>query len=344
MTGILALVERVLGILLSVLGLTAAIRQDTLHAAQEHSDFLIEGIVTTAGVTIAHPTWGLQAIHNELVAEFTLLNGEINLIHGEVDAILSILTPAPPDTTAIANAVWGYNNGGTSYRLYPAFSLLEIAHTRLVQQDHTNVRRLWDAPIFGVQQPELMVGVSSEFFGNTPEPDFADIRSSDTVLTWLTRTELHFTWAYDPSAGLCQTTDALPGGAVFWCLLSAAAFDQMKVGALQTPPIWPGIPGAVLGTPVAIAADMSIAGPLDGVLVHITAVPPGTGDYSTGTAHHYRHPGWLMFVSDNGDFDAFQWVDWSDGVLTPQLMASAASVSLKFRVGVTGTVTPWSLA
>lgn len=107
------------------------------------------------------------------------------------------------------------------------------------------------------------------------------------------------------------------------------------------PPIWPGITGVRLGTPVALTPMLTLAGPMNGVVVTITSVPAGQGSYDYNGLTEYRYIGSLTFLSDRGDAEHYQQLGFQSAVYTPRTMHSAASVHLRTYAGVSGTITPW---
>lgn len=180
---------------------------------------------------------------------------------------------------------------------------------------------------------------------DTPLPDWGDILPGETRLQWLTRTEPLFTWDESPTGVIHGLyTPAGDNAPDWWFDLSESEFQRLngQVTSNQAP-IWPGLDGVTLGESVALAGDVTVPGPLHGVIVDITAVPPGTGTYqSEGQISYYRRA-WLVFVSDNGDGDEFQWVNWQHGVYTPKRLASAASCVIHSASGVAGSATPWTV-
>lgn len=339
----LALLERIIGIVVQVLGVLFNVQQLTQHAAQEHEPFALETIASNAANTVNHPTYGNAAIKAALDAEFALLNGEISLIHSSVDYIQGALTPYPPNAAANAQAVWSYNNGGFAYGGFAAWYQLELAHRRLVQIAHD-----WQAPSFGASlftlyTPTLHVGVSTEYLPFRPAPDFDTIGDYATVLDWLTATEPNLTWAYDSTSGLCVSQDAVAGDAVWTCLLTQADFALLGAKGRTGPPVWPGLANVDLGTPVALATDLTITTPMHGVLVEITAVAAkyNTFKFSYDGLTSYRKLGALTFLTDRGDAEQFQFLSFELAIYCPKEMAEAASLKLECAVGTTGTVTPW---
>lgn len=125
-------------------------------------------------------------------------------------------------------------------------------------------------------------------------------------------------------------------------ILAAIAAIPTATPAL-VPPIWPGIANVTLGTPVAISAGFTVAGPLDGLLIEISYVPPLTGRYLFDGVPSYTHIGQVAFVSDNGDYEYPQNLGFQNQLVTPKLMVRAQSAVVRAKQAVTGTVTPWTI-
>jgi hypothetical protein len=105
---ILRIVAQVLAIVLDLVGISNLIRQNTQNAAQEHQPYAIEGIVTTAGLSIANPTYGLAAAHTERQAILTAiaaLNAPVLSAIAALPAGSDIVIPPAGDN---AEAVWLY--------------------------------------------------------------------------------------------------------------------------------------------------------------------------------------------------------------------------------------------
>lgn len=109
------------------------------------------------------------------------------------------------------------------------------------------------------------------------------------------------------------------------------------------PPIWPGLARVTVGTGVPIATGFNVPGPLDGVIVNITGVPPNTGQYSFNGSPSWTHIGALAFVTDNGQKEFAQSFGFESAIITPKTMVQAASAVGRAKQGLAGTVYPWTI-
>jgi hypothetical protein len=180
-----------------------------------------------------------------------------------------------------------------------------------------------------------------------PPIDPSTILSSDaTVLDWLNREYAvpGITWGTSGSNYVQGTDSYASNNVIYTCTLSQEDFDAIKAALYpvgQTAPVWPGLANVTLGTPLALSDGLTVPGPLDGVLIDITAVPPSTGFYPFGTLLSYSHIGGIVFVDDNGDLEEALGIGPQSQVQTPRSMSQADHAILRLKSGVTGTVTPW---
>lgn len=113
--------------------------------------------------------------------------------------------------------------------------------------------------------------------------------------------------------------------------------------APKVPPVWPGLSGVTLGPPVALSTGVTVTGPMDGVIVQLTSVPPDTEHYEFDTELSYVHIGALAFANDDDALEGFQPFSFGKHLLTPQRMVRASACYLRCALGVVGTVTPWTV-
>jgi len=191
------------------------------------------------------------------------------------------------------------------------------------------------------------------------DPDFSNVEAGDTLLSFLQREYPTITWVAIPVPNLVDAhrLGFLCTGAGFsvWIgptftlpeLQASHADVAISEGFLadtNTPPVWPGIDGVTLGTPVALSEGLTITTPMDGVLIAISAVD----QYKTWFTYHnikaYRHVGSLAFFSDNGELEEYQLVAFEEGVYTCRYMKRAAGVKIRTAGGTVGTVTPWLIS
>jgi hypothetical protein len=151
----------------------------------------------------------------------------------------------------------------------------------------------------------------------TNSPTIADVRSDLSTIRGDNATTLK---------GLSDKLDAISG----------------KIDALGLPqPGYPGPDYVTFGDPVAITTDMTIEGPLDGAIYHVTAAPATLAKSNIGGFTSWYRLGQAAFESEDGYLDAFQQVNWDHGTLLPRGMLNPAALVLHWTGGVTGTVTPW---
>jgi hypothetical protein len=356
----LPLIQRILAIVGEMLGIVQQVLGITQTAAQEHTKYAIETIASNGTNVLIHPTYGnsaLKAMLDTITSNQSTILTAINSIRtsqGGGDTV--ILPPTPPP---------GYGGGSTAAQVW-AYVLPSAVRLEDTTADQTinliyNVAQ-WlnrqsahpasEAPFFTVSG-EGAHGTSNTVGWARPIPDWTDIRSTDTVLSWLTRTEVNLGgWAYDASSGTCYTYWSGSSGAITRvdCRLSDADLQAIRAGyanrvpGTQSAPVWPGIANVTLGTPVAIANGASSAEVCDGVIVAITAVPSDQGAYTFDTQKSYVHLGQLAFIDDNGEYEDGQNFGFQAGIITPKRMAQAAGFVMRVKGGVTGTVTPWVTA
>jgi len=105
--------------------------------------------------------------------------------------------------------------------------------------------------------------------------------------------------------------------------------------------MWPGIDNVQLGTPVELAESAVIDGPMDGILLAVTAVNPKVGSYNVDTFTSYFRGGYIIFISHEGHADTTQFIGPADGVLCPKGMTEAGSVVVVLNGAAQVTITPW---
>lgn len=107
-------------------------------------------------------------------------------------------------------------------------------------------------------------------------------------------------------------------------------------------PLWPGLAGVTLGTELPLADDLSVPGPLHGLLFTITASAPRAQSYLFGTVASWARVGQVLFVTDRGDYERSQTFGIDRQVLTPVTMERAASALIRLNANWEGTVRPWT--
>jgi hypothetical protein len=248
-----------------------------------------------------------------------------------------------PSDSDNADAVWGYVNGATpAPGTYAVNAQLAEAWGVLTELYRSGAWRINGSPWFTVEWPGAPITYLSTAFAY-PTPDWSAIGAYTSVVDWLNATDTSGrTWALDPDAGLATTFDTLPGEQWYAlrCLLRDADVYPM---AGRLPPVWPGLANVTLGAPIALSADLELAGPMDGVLISITTPPTGLGKFVIGDRTWWYRLGQIAFVSDNGEVEPWQYLAWDQSVYCPRQMAHAASALIRCLAGAEGTATPWVL-
>lgn len=338
---ILAALERILYLLLSLVGLGQALGIKLDKTATESTPYRIQGQVDWIGQQLTGQPWSLPVLHNQLTAIIATLDG-INAPVLDAIAALpagSAFPPIPSDADN-AQAVWQY--------VVP-----------LMSGEHTGTL-LEYAGIFGFHAGDIMMMRPStspyflyhsnawdprQYHGDHgyPTGDWTDLLPADTRLTWLTRTEPSKVWHEEAIDGTvwCYYNEASPYAEQVFFALTEMEFQGQKATRLAVAPIWPGLANVTLGDPVALGSDVTIPGPLDGVLIALTTPPSGLSSFSMGGQTWYYRAGQVAFVSDNGDTETWQYITWTNALYCPRAMVRAASAILRGLAGVEGTVTPW---
>jgi hypothetical protein len=343
MTAILAIVTRLLGLVAELLGIATLIRGFAENSAQEHSPYLIEGIVTTAGLSIANPTYGLAAAHAEreaILAAIAALNAPVLAAIAALPAGSALVNP--PSSGDNADAVWlatlplsGGLIAGTAqqYAGYFALRAGEMGGWRTPDNPYFVYRGwLWDHT-----KPLPDHG--------WPTGDWLDISADDTRLTWLTRTEPSYAWTLDQYSGMVQA-ESYQGGTSRFTLTEPqfkAVRDQLAGATPNHPPTWPGVADVTLGITVPCAESTVLELPMDGLLILITSYPATRSRWGAPPYLSVYHTGRLAFVTDNGDVEEFQYMGWTNAIYTPRSMKRAAGVVIFLEPNVEAAATPWDI-
>lgn len=291
---------------------------------------------------------------------------QTNNIYAGTQAIVPV-TPPPAgyggDSAAdVAIAVWGYllgtlNAQGQNHNI-TAGNLLgflgTLANIYGGKDGQGDIRTPWFrwvskdseytcSPPWGTALPPWNV---------VPHLDFTLVQADDTVLSYLAREYPAWDWTTDDPMGGTNS------GRVWALVLNEAPYvwlrctltDQdlhhltttVEVTAI-TPPVWPGIANVTLGEAVAFNDLIEVDGPMDGVLIAYTTPPSKVSIYSFGRYTAYGRAGQLAFVSDNGQVEEEQWLQFNQALYTPKAMARAASCLVRPIAGQEGTITPWTV-
>lgn len=346
---LIAVVGEILGIVQVIQGIAA-----TLATAQQVTDIAAE--VKDIQLKVNDSVIGLAALRDQLdliytqeVASFGTIEAALALVpktgdtypySGDVSSGGSNMT-----SDAIATAVWVYRGPTTDDN---AIDLLEDAAVPNIMQAN------WLQSVASYQDavweylPDTNIDHSPSGSNGLPTFDFSTIIGADaTAVDWLNR--LAGAPVYSDFGG------GVPGffsdnGAVFYApKLNQGAFASMKQGlgltaTNVTPPVWPGLAGVILGDPVDISLSFTVDGPMDGIIVAIATYPTLKGQYTYDDMISALKIGAIAFVSDNGDAEFIQGLGFLNEVYCPKSMTHATSCKVRTVSGITGTITPWSLA
>src|SRR6185295_18764770 len=98
-----------------------------------------------------------------------------------------------------------------------------------------------------------------------------------------------------------------------------------------------------IGTPHALADQLTITAPMDGVSIVIDSTPARLSFWQFDDLRSYRNVGALSFFTDDLDQEPAQSIAFDEGVYTPKHMVRAAGVKIRLTGGVTGTIYPWTI-
>lgn len=249
------------------------------------------------------------------------------------------------DPTSVAGYVWGYSLPGSG-------------QTAGDQQDNAgNLGRnlgsigamfeTYTSPWFR-HGGTWSSNVGPDGYGSDPIFPIANILSTDTLPVFLDRESYWTGWTDPTGSGYYEIAEGTGSDFVYMTTITAAEFLVLRDGvvpgaAALVPPIWPGLAKVTLGTPVTLTAATVISGPMDGILIALTAVPPNKPYYVLGTQTATAHIGQVSFEDDNDDMEYPQNLSFANQVYCPQSMAFALACMVRCIPGVVGTATPWTI-
>lgn len=189
-----------------------------------------------------------------------------------------------------------------------------------------------------------------------PQPDWSVWTGpGQSVADILNAQELSYQWAmtqgetdYVGYAYRPAWTGA-PSTNVLWCIVAQWMLPFVSGSGLITdaskrrnlPPVWPGLDNVTLGEAVALDVALTIAGPMDGVIVELSSVGEDRDFYSFNGQLSYPHLAALAFADDNGAIECYQPISFAKHILTPSRLWRAETCYIRCDPFVSGTVTPW---
>jgi hypothetical protein len=301
------------------------------------------------------PGFGLAAISGQIAALDANLITSTNAILTAVGSpqqdgspvTLPTTPPAGYDVNTVAADVWGFplftgefGAGAAGEQLYLVYANAAVIPSKTFIH--------WEgAP--GFLMADYPVTDLALVPSDNPTPLLSTILPTDTPLSWLLREDSGHSWHYGfPSSdyvGAAGTSSA--GG--FWVLdYNPAQWTQLLaelfgVGSSVSAPIWPGLSGVTLGSSVALVDGLVVTGPLQGVVVTITAVPTPISYYPFGSIKSYVRAGAVIFTDDAGDSEFPEPLGPEDQLIVPKMMTSADLATFRVASGVVGTVTPFTI-
>lgn len=163
--------------------------------------------------------------------------------------------------------------------------------------------------------------------------DLADIyHAIGGLQTWLTP---ELTWIKNLLATINAKVDTL-----------GVNVDYIKTHLPTVPrstPVWPGLSGVQLGTPVPYSTGVTINGPLSGILLDVSVVGIRKPPFQFDGDKSHQGLGAVTFQTDTGHDEFPQLLGFEHGIYTPQTMYRASKAKVRGHADVTGTITPWLL-
>lgn len=348
------ILDTVLNILFQVIGLKTLLQAIGIRideTAVEHLPFQIESTVVATSLNVANPTYGLQASRTAQHAEYLDLVARITAINTAVTPTVTLPTTPPPgygglSASATGDAVWLYALPNAT-----PFTALEAQDTMMSHfylLGNNNIAYPVNGyPGYAMSGTDIEARAS--FAGpNQAFLDFSTIRATDaTVFAWATRVYPTSPWVADIDNKVFER-DSNNHSVLWYVDLNDLQFRQWKAlttgSVSRTPPVWPGLANVTLGTSVALADQQVVAGPLDGVIVHLTSVPATKTSYSfANTEHDWFRVGAIAFRTDNGQEEPPQLLGFDHAVYCPRSMQHAASALIRLQGAIVGTVQPWTM-
>jgi hypothetical protein len=316
-----------------------SIQLDT--AAIESQRYRIQGDVEASRLALVDGYSGNYAIRQaiaELRAYITTQDSGLLAAIGAIPA-----PPTPPTALANADAVWAYAIAD-EYG-YTTRNALQTAYAIADNQRGWSSAPMRSAPGFVLSWMTSLGAWQYAQVPAAPAPSWADLVPGESRFQWLQRTDAVLYWQVDANGEPYGQTagDAHPDTYKVTMSMSEAEFQLLARAqrGTGTAPIWPGLANVTLGTPVALTSDLTVDGPLDGLIVSITTPPTGLGKFTFGGFTAYYKVGEVSFVSDNGEAEPWQYLAFDQALYCPKAMSRAASASLRVLAGAAGTATPW---
>lgn len=353
---ILQLLNQILSILGEVLTILGVINGNTQNVATESAPLEIQSAAVGAVNLLEDPTIGLQGLYNEIVAARADLGADLATILAAIgntqQAGDPVTLPSNPPTAwtttisqATADGVWtsiiqdGNQAGADLALAYNALnSISEGLGVKFPNQPFLKFFPNWIGVVdAGVPQPLA------------PLDMFTIIATDATAADWVLRAYPAYNWfTFDPGAPFYQDQGMTGANWVLdvtddqFALMKAVVLGEFP-GVATGAPVWPGLTGVTLGTPVALTPNLELTQAMHGVVVNISSVAPSTAYFTYGSEVAYRHIGGLAFFDDANATEDFQFLGFPLAVYLPKSLAEAGGVRFNVPATLTGTVTPFTI-
>ena len=366
-----AIALEILGYILQLLGVVQTIQGQQQEQASQALLTATEGEIITAKNAVTSPVSGNQALYSILGAIQTGTTPSLATITDLITALNPVTLPPsqPPgwsgdNTTNLLGAAvpvpwWGPGTNDAEFQS----ALFDIESNLLGLTGATG----WpdrNGPWFALVEywTPLQWGMVHPTEPAVPylpptDVDWTTWDGVQTLVEFLMASWPEYLWDHNGPAG--YTTPGIVWGHVAaevparWrCLVeewqlpfvSGRAWAAISGATLKVPPLWPGLDGVSLGTPVELTDSAILTGPMDGVLVDVTADKPGAGHFGTDGLRYTWRGGWLAFTDAAGRAEEYQYMGWSSAVYLPKHMAHAGGVCLILRDTLACTVTPFTIS
>lgn len=352
---ILALIQRVLSLLTTVVGLITGIKtaQDSQALQTTSTQILLD--TQAIELVVDDGTYGLAALQAQIATLQATLALDVTAILTAIAAVQQAGQPVTlPSTypsgwstqigTDAGSGVWAQIDPLTN-NMYG----YEVGYSYLWTTFYDGPQ--WPTAYNGSAFAINPVNLDDAYRKNTPgilplALDLSGYGSGSSVLALVSAQNPAITWSLDNDG---YVTGDWPGTSTEWSFHAVCMVtDWMLTGgvpatARPTAPVWPGLANVTLGATLSLADQMVVPGPLDGVIVSITSVPYPASYYPFGGMPSFVKVGGIGFVDDNGQMEITQPFGPQQEVVCPKSMSAASSANVRLLSGTVGTVTPFTV-
>jgi hypothetical protein len=347
LTFVVDLILQLLGAVANLVGISNGIRAGQANQALDTTPYYIHDKVTGIEKTVDDISYGNFALAGLIATARTDILAAIAALPGALTPVtLPTIPPSgygSPTDQEITDAVW--EGIPTTWPHSAGGALLQTVNS-------VGYYGYVDLPVVAGQFRVSSVSLPANDYVITtysvPVFTAGNILSTDSLLSYLTRDNptfiVGYKWFGQTFVNLLAT---YPEQVSYTSVMDEQDFLLYKATIFPNlvnvaAPIWPGIADVTLGTPVALAAGVTVPGPLDGVLVSITSTPSYTGLFDFDGDPSYRNVGAITFQSDNGQDELPQTLGFASAIYCPRQMATASLAKVRTPGAIVGTVTPWT--